>query len=194
MKFLILVFAISAALATAQPAAKSAGPQFDSESLNYNVNWPSGLSLGEAQLSAQKTDTGWSFAFQLDASVPGFAVLDRFRSAASRDLCSASFDKEVSHGKRKSKEKITFDSSLSIATRQTLGGGKGEMPTPSCARDALAYLYHVRTELAQGRIPGAYAQWRRSEDASFRVSIRAGTALSPSAFTWRATSGRSAPP
>lgn len=155
MKFLILVFAISAALAIAQPAAKSTGPQFDSESLNYNVNWPSGLSLGEAQLSAQKTDTGWSFAFQLDASVPGFAVLDRFRSAASRDLCSASFDKEVSHGKRKSKEKITFDSSRNIATRQTLGGGKGEMPTPSCARDALAYLYHVRTELAQGRIPAA---------------------------------------
>jgi hypothetical protein len=154
MKSLLFLFAISAAAASAQPAAKSSA-QFDSESLNYNVNWPSGLSLGEAQLSAQKTGTGWALSFHLDAGVPGFAVVDRFRSATSQDLCSASFDKDVAHGKRKSKEKITFDSSRNLAIRQTLGGGKGEMPTPSCARDALAYLYHVRTELAQGRIPAA---------------------------------------
>ena len=155
MKFLTLAFLISAALVFPQFAAKGAGPEFDSENLQYNVNWPSGLSLGEAQLSAQKTAAGWAFSFQLDASVPGFAVLDRFRSGASPELCSASFDKEFAHGKRKSKEKITFDSSRNLATRQTIGGGKGEMPTPACARDALAYLYHVRTELAQGRIPPA---------------------------------------
>ena len=45
-------------------------PQAD-ETLNYTVNWPSGLSLGEGRLEAKKNAAGWEFDLQLDAAVPG---------------------------------------------------------------------------------------------------------------------------
>jgi hypothetical protein len=153
MRLLIPILAVCLPLLAEQPAVKTSG--FESESLRYNVNWPSGLSLGEAQLSANKTAAGWSLAFQLDAGIPGFGVLDRFQAATSDDFCGLKFEKDFAHGKRKSKETITFDAARATATRQTAGGGKSEVATPSCARDALSFLYHVRRELAQGRIPAS---------------------------------------
>ncbi len=155
MKSVFLILLLSAAVAAEQPPMKPSGIRFDGETLRYNINWPSGLSLGEVSLSAQKTGARWAFSFQLDAAVPGFAVVERFLSAANDELCSTSFDKDFAHGKRKSKEKIIFDSARSVATRETMGGGKSELQTPACARDPLAYLYHVRKELALGRIPAA---------------------------------------
>ena len=48
--------------------------------------------------------------------------------------------------------------SAGTATRQTkAGGGKSELQIPSCAKDALAYLYFARRELMQGRLPAAQA-------------------------------------
>ena len=32
-------------------------------------------------------------------------------------------------------------------------GGKSEVPAPGCARDALSFLYFLRHELSQGRLP-----------------------------------------
>ena len=151
----ILALILPLAALAEQPAAKPLAPGLQSETLNYNVNWPSQLTLGEAQFTALKIPSGWALSFNLDASVPGYAVSDRFRSTASAELCSATFEKEFAHGKRKSKEKIVFDSSRNVATRETIGGGKTDLPTPACARDALAYIYHIRQELAQGRIPAA---------------------------------------
>lgn len=155
MKFFLLTLAALLPLSAEQPIVKAGGPDFASESLRYNVNWPSGLSLGEAQLSAAKGGAGWSLSFQLDAGIPGFNVADRFRSSATEEFCSAKFEKDFAHGKRKSKETITFDAAHTTATRQTEGGGKSEMSTPSCARDALAFLFYARRELSQGRIPAS---------------------------------------
>ena len=63
----------------AAPVAESTLPN---ETLRYSVNWPSGVSLGEATLTASsardaKGPERMHFQFDLDAGVPGFAVSDR---------------------------------------------------------------------------------------------------------------------
>ena len=125
------------------------------ESLHYTINWPSGLSLGEATLRSDRADkTGpWEFAFDVDASVPGFAVRDHYLARASGDLCSSQLDKSFKHGSHKSEEKITFDQQAHTATRETQnGGGKSELQVGNCARDALTFIQFARRELAQGRL------------------------------------------
>lgn len=135
-----------------------AGAQVSEESLTFNVNWPSGLSLGEVQLKAVKVDggeggTGWKLEFNLDAAVPGFAVADRYSSQTTSEFCSLQFDKQVSHGGKSGKEQTKFDQQAGSATRETAGGGSSQMQIGPCARDALAALYHLRRELSQGRLP-----------------------------------------
>ncbi|MFB3777416.1 MAG: DUF3108 domain-containing protein [Bryobacteraceae bacterium] len=159
-----LVPALGAILVLQVPASAQTAPWPDSEALTYTVNWPSGLSLGEAELRAagraprEDSPARWEFRFTLEAAVPGFAVADRLRSSATAELCSVEFERDITHGKRSGKEVTTFDASASTATRQTVvpaGGGKSQMTTPSCAKDALAFLYFVRRELAEGRLPQA---------------------------------------
>jgi hypothetical protein len=132
---------------------------FDNEQLRYSINWPSGLSLGEALLglslekSSDASPPRLHLTFDLDAAVPGFSVTDRYRSDASPEFCSAEFQRTTTHGQKKNNEKTTFDSQSGTASRETIGGGKSELKTSSCGRDALAFLYYVRRELSQGRIP-----------------------------------------
>jgi len=153
-----------ACLATCLTLFASAGtpvaaPAFDNEQLRYSINWPSGLSLGEAQLgsSLQKTTAEAApvlhLEFNLDAAVPGFVVTDRYRSEASPELCSVEFQRKAMHGQKKTDEKTTFDQHAGTATRETVGGGKSQFEISSCGRDALAFLYYLRRELSQGRIP-----------------------------------------
>lgn len=152
------------------------------EVLNYTINWPSGLSLGEAKLKASREGSAWNFELQFEAAVPGFAVADRFTSLSNEDQCSASFDKEIQHGKRKSRETITFDGQAGTATRQTVGGGKSALQIPPCARDALAFIFHLRRQLAQGRIPAAQdvfygAPYRVKLDFAGTQRVRVGEAM-----------------
>jgi hypothetical protein len=130
-------------------------PAQDGESLAYSVNWSSGLSLGEARLESKKTASDQrELLFRLEASIPGFEVLDRYRSVATASLCSVEFEKDSRHGKKVTRELTTFDQPASTATRQTLGGGgKSQLETSSCARDALTFLNYLRREVAAGRLP-----------------------------------------
>jgi hypothetical protein len=157
MKSLAVCFAVCLAVPSAS--------LLRAESLTYAINWPSGLSLGEATLtsdqkSEQKHDAAgpkgsgpWSFHLDLDASVPGFAIRDQYQSSADAGLCSAELKKSVSHGGRKSEEKVIFDHEKNTATRETgNGGGKTEIDVPACAHDPLAFLQFARMELAQGRM------------------------------------------
>ncbi len=124
------------------------------EQLRYSINWPSGLSLGEGILESGKSDAGGLTAsLKLEASVPGFPFADQFRSAASQAFCSVEFERNLTHGKRKSTEKTTFDAAKGAARRATVNGGSSQFATGACARDALAYLFFLRRELAQGRVP-----------------------------------------
>jgi hypothetical protein len=151
---------LMASLTTVAAGAPPVGPpSFDNEQLHYNINWPSGLSLGEALLSATSsklapdTPQRLNLQFDVDAGVPGFSVTDRYRSEAAAEFCSSEFDRTITHGRKKTDEKITFDPRNGNATRQTAGGGTSELKAASCSRDALTFLYYVRRELSEGRMP-----------------------------------------
>jgi hypothetical protein len=133
------------------------GFPFTGETLNYTVNWPSGLSLGEGRFRATHGADRWDFELTLEAAVPGFAVTDRYHSVVSEDLCSLELEKESAHGKKKTQERSVFDLRKGTAQRTTANGGKTEFSIPACPRDALAFLYYTRRELGQGRVPPAQA-------------------------------------
>ena len=141
------------------PVTDPTGFPFTNETLNYTVNWPSGVGLGEAHLSAsriQPSQNGreqWAFRLTLDAALPGFAVADRYTATASLDLCSAMFDRDFTHGTRKSHERDDFDPHQHVAHRETVGGGKSDVSVSTCAHDALTFLFFTRRELGQGRVP-----------------------------------------
>src|SRR2546423_6565286 len=106
--FALLIFV--PALAAPIPAGPAlAGFPFTDEALNYSINWPSGLNLGEGHLLAKRAGTGWSFELTLDASVPGFDVKDSYAAHAGADFCSADFSKQFVHGARKGGENETID-------------------------------------------------------------------------------------
>lgn len=157
--FLLLAAAAFAGEKPATAPSPAAAPAAPDESLHYNINWPSELSLGESQLSAQQVTANGEpankeFRFTIDAAVPGFEVHDQYHSSASPEFCSTEFDKNYTHGKRKSEEKITFDQQNKTATRETLhGGGKSDLSTTACAKDPLTYLQFLRHELSDGRLP-----------------------------------------
>ncbi len=147
-------FLISALVLFAAPVSESTLPN---ETLRYSVNWPSGLGLGEATLSASSARAAdgtqrLHFRFDLDAGVPGFAVSDRFRSDASEAFCSAEFQKTTSHGSKRVDDKEKFDPNTGTVTRGS-GDGQTQISANPCGKDALAFLYFVRQELSQGRLP-----------------------------------------
>jgi hypothetical protein len=159
MMYLTPSLFLSAMALFAAPVAESTLPN---ETLHYSVNWPSGVSLGEATLSATSSaQTGSAqgstpermhFQFDLDAGVPGFAVSDRFRSLASGSFCSAEFQKTTSHGSKKVDDQEKFDPNSGTVTRVS-GSGQSELSANTCGKDALAFLYFLRQELSQGRVP-----------------------------------------
>ena len=132
-------------------AAAIPGPA--GEHLQYSVNWPSGLSLGELDISATRSGSTLTFDGTLDASLPGFDIHDRYRSAATSEFCSTQFGKNFRHGSKSGDETTTFDLANGTLTRQANGGGSGTAATGPCPKDALDYLYFVRNELAHGRLP-----------------------------------------
>jgi hypothetical protein len=153
---LVVFVALSSAAAPVSAPAPTGFP-FADEELNYSINWPSGISLGEAHLHAKRSGANWSFGLNLDAGVPGYAVKDTYRSNIVPDFCSTSFDRSASHGSRSTQERETIDRDRALATRLTLSkdGGKSEIAVPACVKDALSYLYYARRELGQGRVPAA---------------------------------------
>lgn len=147
------------AAASGAPVSDPTGFPFTNETLHYTVNWPSGLSLGEAHMTATRGKAAegageqWAFDFRVDAAVPGFAVADHYHASASLEPCSVRFEREFTHGGRTSHENTEFDRHEGVAHRQTVGGGKSDISISPCARDALTFLYFARRELAQGRVP-----------------------------------------
>jgi hypothetical protein len=148
---LAVVFAFAAVSATAPPVTN--------EQLVYSINWPSGLSLGDGRLSGQQGETTpakpgrLDLHFEIEAAVPGFGVADKYHSIASSEFCSLEFSKDTQHGKKKVEEKTVFDPEKQTATRETKGGGKTTLSSGTCGKDALTYLYYLRHELSQGRLP-----------------------------------------
>jgi hypothetical protein len=153
----VFILAIAIAL-LAQPFVVPAdvkGFPFADETLNYAVNSPVGISLGKVQMTARRQDNrGWAFKFSLDASLPHFPMLDNFNTYTDSNLCSVRFDRSSEHGSRKASEVTYIDRGRSLAIRATRnGGGLSEIPVGLCPYDALSFLYHLRRELGQGKMP-----------------------------------------
>lgn len=152
MRFFIILFA-------ALLASPATAPKFSNEQLHYSINWPSGLSLGEGQLTASRVKAAENsperldLNLSLDAAIPGFQVQDRYHSEATADFCSVLLDRKSQHGQKKAEEKTTFDPEKGTAVRETKGGGKSDIQTAVCGKDALSFLYFLRHELSQGRLP-----------------------------------------
>ncbi len=100
----LFIAAFLSVLPQAFAAAPLTGFPFMDESLAYSINWPSGLSLGEAHLNSKHTAAGWNFEFKVDAGVPGFVVKDSYSSESNADFCSTEFVRDFSHGARKGGE------------------------------------------------------------------------------------------
>src|SRR6185295_1868425 len=125
---LTAVFACLSVSLAAPPAQPLTGFPFQDETLRFRVNWPTGASLGEARMQARRIEGGrWQFELNLDASVPGIAVTDRYRAVATAQLCSVEFERDSAHGGRKSRETVTFDQEKNKALRATKGGGSSEV-------------------------------------------------------------------
>ncbi len=153
MRFIILAALLVSPSCFA--AAPLTGFPFTDEGLTYNVNWPSGLGLGEVRLKARRDGAGWIFDLAIDASMPGFPIKDTYSSHANGDFCSTEFTRDFSHGSKKSSEKETIERSTETATRKTIpnGGGQSEFSIPDCVKDGLTMLFYTRRELGQGRVP-----------------------------------------
>jgi hypothetical protein len=141
-----------------RPSATPSAKVVQSETLRYTINWPSGLSLGEGTMSSTGTKSGteetWAFSLTLDAAIPGFPVQEMIKSKAGTGFCTTELEKNSIRGKKTAKETTTFDAKKLTATRTTSnGGGHSDVTIPACAKDALSYIYYLRRELAQGRLP-----------------------------------------
>src|ERR1700735_453966 len=90
---LVATLSFAAAPVAAQPALT--GFPFTDEDLNYSINWPTGISLGERHLHAKRSGANWNFSMSLDAGVPGFAIKDTYRADMIAGYCSASFDRST---------------------------------------------------------------------------------------------------
>jgi len=141
-------------------APQSSYPFADGERLYYEIAWPSGLSLGEASMSATlegeepETPAQWRFGFRLQSQIPGFAVSDTVRSLATDGFCSLELEKDLRHGDKRTRERTVFDAESETATRSNLSGdGVSEFIVDDCPKDALTFLYELRDQLARGRIP-----------------------------------------
>jgi hypothetical protein len=153
MKFLAVFLLASAAYPQSHSVAPAAAKTPVSETLRYNVNWPSGLSLGEGQLTASMQDNEWSYGFSMEAAVPGFTLREAAKAKAASDFCSIELEKNATRGKRTVDETTTFDQKNFTAVRKTNKGGKTDLTIPACAKDALTFIFFLRRELAAGRLP-----------------------------------------
>ena len=132
-----------------------AGPIPSDEELHYSIHWPSGLSFGSALFKARFTDPGWRFEFDLQASLPKLEVNDRAVSRSDSQLCGQEFEKHILHGPKRANELLRFRPNAveRFNLQRAEETRPGVTPVQDCARDALAFLYFLRTELAAGRIP-----------------------------------------
>jgi hypothetical protein len=150
----ILTVTLVTCLVSAAPG--QTGFPFQNESLHYTINYSSGLSLGDANLSAHKSANGWDFTVSLDAAVAGFNIKDKYTASMVGGYCSTEFERDTIHGSKTNREKTTFDQEKQTAHRQTEfpnDGGYSDMGTGPCGRDAISFLYFARKELGQGRVP-----------------------------------------
>jgi hypothetical protein len=153
MKWFPVFFFVLAAHGQGDSVAPDSAKTSSAETLHYNVNWPSGLSLGEGRLTAGMHDGQWSYSFSMEAAVPGYTLREEAKATATKDFCSLELEKNATRGKRIVDETTKFDQQKLTAVRETNKGGKSDLTIPACAKDALTFVFFLRRELTAGRLP-----------------------------------------
>jgi Protein of unknown function (DUF3108) len=151
-----LILVLPAVFCLVGAASAQTGFPFQNESLQYSINYASGLSLGDANLTAHKTGAGWTFTVAIDAAVAGFNIKDKYTASMVDGYCSTELKRDIVHGSKSTNEKTTFDQEKQTAHRVTEfpnNGGVSDLSTGPCGRDAITFLYFARKELGQGRVP-----------------------------------------
>ena len=79
---------------------------------------------------------------------------DAFRSITDASACSTQFEKHIRHGSKRAHESLRFGSNSVERTNLVSESFErpGTSPVSGCAYDALAFLYYLRKDLADGRI------------------------------------------
>ncbi len=137
----------------------SATQTFPNENLDYSINWPTGLSLGEAHWKARNIGSVqapvWDLDMNFDARIPGFALINSYHAVTTGKTCMDKLYREVEHGSVKTTETEFVDHKNSTVTRKTTSnsGGESTFTVPDCVRDALTFVFFTRQELLSGRIP-----------------------------------------
>jgi uncharacterized protein DUF3108 len=120
------------------------------ETLKFRVLWPSGLSLGEAILSASFEHGTARLEMILEADLPIHNLSAKLSSTATEEgLCSLLYHKKTTEGPKASDEDVEFDQKAHLAKR-TMNGQISSLAIPECARDPLTFLYYFRNQLAAG--------------------------------------------
>ena len=152
-----IAWTLAAALFWVSPLlSQQAGlPIPEDEQLTYSIAWPSGLPVGQADFKARFVDPGWRFEMSLNASLPEINIDDAYVSRTDAAACSLEFEKHARHGSKRTHEFLRFGrTAVERFNLETVGQeSPGVVPVSGCARDALAYLYHLRKDLGAGRIP-----------------------------------------
>jgi len=146
---LLLGFPASGA---AQSASSSWPVLASGEKLNYNLLWPSGISLGEAVLQASHAGAEIHLEVTVDADLPQYHAAYTFSSVTDEQLCSLQFHQRLREGGRTTDESYQFDQQKH-QVRRTRAGRTVTDTVPECARDPLALLYFFRQQLALGKLP-----------------------------------------
>ncbi len=139
--------------------AASAAPAFPNESLDYNINWPSGLTLGEAHWKARNIGSAqapvWDLDLSFDARIPGFTLINSYHAVTTGNYCMDRLTRDLEHGSVKTGETEIVDQKAMTVTRKTTtnSGGESTFAVPECVRDALGFAFLTRRELTSGRIP-----------------------------------------
>jgi hypothetical protein len=146
-------------VALAAVPLRAAAPAFPNETLDYSINWPTGLSLGEAHWKARNIGSVqspvWDLDLSFDARIPGFTLINSYHAVTTGNYCMDRLTRSIEHGSKKTTESETVDFKNSTVTRKTTSnsGGESTFTVAECIKDALTFVFFTREELLNGRIP-----------------------------------------
>ena len=148
-------------------AGRPDGLSVSDESLHYSINWPSGLSLGEATFTAHQTAR--RLGFRDERWMRRHSGLRRGRQVSllghRGPLLHRARSRTQPRQPARRREKTTFDQKTGTAhPRHPVpdGGGKSDFDIASCARDALTFLYYRAPRTGPGPRAAAAADLFRS--------------------------------
>ena len=136
----MILVALGSRLLSAQTSAKSAVAV--GEVHKYRLLWPSGVAMGEAQISSSMKGGNWVFEFRVDADLPVYPLSSAWTSRATpKELCSLELHRKTTEGTKIAEDSITFDQQ-SLSAKRTRGDVVATFTTPACARDPLNFLFY----------------------------------------------------